>query len=138
MSMSMTNTERVIMQSNAYIANINKLLKEVKSNIFADYICSNNKGIIIMANKIVTSFNLNIIKKYIKELNNVDINDIISPKLPQSKLHFKILDILYFVKDTNYYDLRLRVKVKSKILDWIIIRGLDEVPSAMYLPFILY
>jgi len=51
-SMSIINSERVMMKSNAYIANINRLLKEVKFNIFADYIHSNNKVIIIMTSKI--------------------------------------------------------------------------------------
>ena len=82
-SMSMTNIERIIAQSNTYIVNINRLLKGVKSGISVDYICSDNKGIIIITNKITTS-NLNIMKKYVKELNNVDVNDVMSPRLSQS------------------------------------------------------
>ena len=50
--MSIINSERVMVKSNVYIANINRLLKEVKSNIFANYIHSNSKVIIIMTNKI--------------------------------------------------------------------------------------
>ena len=38
----------------------------------------------------------------------------------------------------NCYNLRLRVRVKSRILDWIITRKLNGVPSTTYLPFILY
>jgi len=34
-----------------------------------------------MTNKIATSSNLDIIEKYVKKLNNIDINDIISPRL---------------------------------------------------------
>jgi len=40
-------------------------------------------------------------EKYIKDLNYVDSNNIMSPRLPQSKSYLKILSILYFVKDTN-------------------------------------
>jgi len=40
---SITNVKRVIVQSNIYITNINKLLKGVKSDISADYIHSDNK-----------------------------------------------------------------------------------------------
>ena len=40
--MSMTNTEKVIAQSNIHIVNINRLLKEVKFDIYVNYICSNN------------------------------------------------------------------------------------------------
>ena len=81
---SMTNIERVIAQSNIYIMNINRLLKGVKSDISVDYICSDNKGIIIITNKVATSSNLNIMKKYVKELNNVGVNDVMSPRLSQS------------------------------------------------------
>ena len=79
--MSTNNTERIMVQSNSYIANINRLLKEVKSKILADYICSNNKGIVITTNKIATSSNLNIVEKYMKELNNINSNDIMSSRL---------------------------------------------------------
>ena len=81
--MSITDIERIIAQSNTYIVNINRLLKGVKYSISVDYICSDNKGIIIITNKITTS-NLNIMKKYVKELNNVDVNDVMSPRLSQS------------------------------------------------------
>jgi len=84
------------------IKNINKLLKDVKSKVSADYICSDNKSKVITTNKVAASSNLNIVKKYIKELNNVDLNNIMSPRLLQSKSYLKILDIPYFIKDTNF------------------------------------
>jgi len=40
---STTNTKKVIVQSNIYIADINRLLKGVKSDISANYIHSDNK-----------------------------------------------------------------------------------------------
>ena len=40
-------------------------------------------------------------EKYIKDLNDVDSNDIMSPRLSQSKSYLKILGIPYFVKYTN-------------------------------------
>ena len=79
--MSIINSERVIVKSNVYIANINRLLKEVKSNIFADYIHSNSKVIIIMTNKIAAILDLNIIEKYMKKLNKVNTVNVMSPKL---------------------------------------------------------
>ena len=45
--MSTNNTERVIVQANKYITNINRLLKDMKSEISTDYIYSNNKEIAI-------------------------------------------------------------------------------------------
>ena len=88
-------------QSNTHITNINKLLKGVKSKISTNYICSNNKRIIIMTNKIAISPNLKIVEKYIKELNDIDSNNIMSTRLLQSKSYFKILGILYFLEDPN-------------------------------------
>jgi len=81
--MSISNTERIIAQSNVHITNIDKLLKDVKSEILADCICSNNKGIVIITNKIAVLFDLSIVEKYIKELNNVNSDNVISSKLPQ-------------------------------------------------------
>ena len=36
-----------------------------------------------------------------KKLNNFDANNVMSPRLPQLKSYSKILDILYFVDNTN-------------------------------------
>ena len=88
-------------QSNTYITNINRLLKGVKSEISADYIHSDNKRIVIMTNKIAIFSNLNIVEKYIKDLNDIDLNNIMSLRLSQSKSYLKILGILYFLEDTN-------------------------------------
>lgn len=100
-SMSINNTERIIAQSNMYIVNINRLLKEVKSEISADYFYSNNKEIVIITNKIAILVDLSILEKYIKELNDVNSDNIISPKLLQSKLYLKISGIPYFLNNTN-------------------------------------
>ena len=51
-------------KSNTYIANINRLLKDIKSDILADFICSDNKGTIITTNKIVAILDLSIMEKY--------------------------------------------------------------------------
>jgi len=88
-------------KSNVYIFNINRLLREVKSNILADFIYFNNKDIVIITNKVATFSDLNIMKKYIKVINNIDISDIMSSRYSQFKFYFKILGIFYFVKNTN-------------------------------------
>jgi len=84
-----------------YITNINRLLKGIKSKIPTNFIHSDNKKVVVITNKIVTFSDLNIVEKYMKELNNVNSNDIISPKLPQSKSYLKILDIPYFIDNIN-------------------------------------
>jgi len=101
--MSMNNTEIIIIQSNMHIVKINRLLKEVKSEILANYIHSDNKEIVITTNKIAVSSDLSIVKKYMKELNDVNLNNIISSRLLQSKFYLKILGIFYFIDDTNLF-----------------------------------
>ena len=48
-----------------------------------------------------------------KDLNEVNSNNIMSPRLLQSKSYLKILDIPYFVKDTN-------LSISSDIIESII------------------
>ena len=95
------NSERVMNKTNAYISNINRLLKGIKSDISANFICTDNKDLLIITNKVAAISDLKIIEKYIKNFNNIDYSNIISPKLFQSKFYLKILSILYFVKNTN-------------------------------------
>jgi len=70
-----------MVKTNIYISNINRLLKRVKSKISVDFIWSDNKRLFITTNKVAATSDLNIVKKYIKNLNNVDFNDIISLRL---------------------------------------------------------
>ena len=118
--MSMNNAERIITQTNAHIANINKAFKEVKSDISADYICSNNREIIITTNKVAASLDLNIVEKYMKELNNVDLNNVISPRLLQLKSYLKILGVPYFIEDTN---LPITLNINKRVIKSIHIFG---------------
>ena len=44
--MSTNNSKAIITQANEHIMNINRLLKDVKSDVSVDLICSDNKGVI--------------------------------------------------------------------------------------------
>lgn len=79
--MESNNAEKVMAKANIYISNINKLLKGVKSEIFVDLICFNNKRLVITTNKVTVISDLNIIKKYMKNLNNVDSNSVMNLRL---------------------------------------------------------
>ena len=70
------------MYANGYIFNINRLLKSIKSDIIPDFICSDSRGIIVTTNKIASPSNMDTIKKYIKESNNINSNDVSLPQLP--------------------------------------------------------
>ena len=95
------NAEKIMVKANTYSSNINRLLKRVKSKISVDFIWSDKKELLITTNKVAAISDLNIIEKYLKNLNNVNSNNIISSRLLQSKSYLKILDILYFVEDPN-------------------------------------
>jgi len=73
--MSVNNSEAIVLQAKIHISNINRLLKDVKSKVSANFIYSNNKGIIIATNKIIASLDLSIVERYVKELNNINSND---------------------------------------------------------------
>ena len=73
--MNANNSEAIILQESTQISNINRLLKGMKSEILADFICSNNKGVVIMTNKAAATSNLSIIRKYIKRVDNVDLEN---------------------------------------------------------------
>jgi len=80
--MSSTNSERFIVILSKHIANINRVLKDIKLDIMANFIYKDNRGLIITTNKVVATSNLNIIKSYIKNVNVVNLNEIMSLKIP--------------------------------------------------------
>ena len=79
--MSLQNTERIMVKSNKYINNINKALKDIQSDIITDFICINNRSMIITTNKVATNLDLNTIKKYIKSIDEVNTSEVISSRL---------------------------------------------------------
>ena len=117
--MSMNNVERVLLNSNIYVANINRLLKGIKLEISTNFIYSDNR-VIITTNKVASTSDINIVKKYIKELKDINSNDIMSPRLSQSKLYLRILGIPCFIENTNLFimsDIIERVIKTTHIFD---------------------
>jgi len=80
--------------SNVHITNLNRTLKNIKSDVMANFI---QFDIIITTNKVASPSNLHTIKNYIKNVNNMDSNNILTPQLSQSKSYLKIIDILYLI-----------------------------------------
>jgi len=75
---SANNSKTIILQANIYILNINILLKGMKSKVSANFICSNNKEVIITTNKAKASSDLNIVERYVKELNDINSNNVMN------------------------------------------------------------
>ena len=87
--------------SSTHIISINCTLKGIKSNVMADFICINNKGIVISTNNVANPSDLQEIKKCIRNSLNTDTDQISFPRLLQSKSYLKIISILYLVKHLN-------------------------------------
>ena len=60
-----------IKKLNAYITNINGVLKNIKSKILIDFVCSDQADITIITNKVTFSLNLQTIKKYVKNISSI-------------------------------------------------------------------
>ena len=99
-SISNDNRSKFLELLNAYILNINRVLKDIKSEVIANFVHSNQAGIIIVMNK-VASLYLQTIEKYVKNLNYIDVEKIKVPHLPQLKLYLKIIGIYYIMESTN-------------------------------------
>jgi len=80
-SIGSNNVERVIAKAKTIIVNINRLLKGIKSKVSVDFIQADGKGLLLTTNKVAATSDLNIIEKYLKELNNVNNSEIISSRL---------------------------------------------------------
>lgn len=63
------NKIKFIASSSNYIININKVLRNIKSDIIADYVHLEQKGITIVTNKVALSLDLQVIKNknYVKK-----------------------------------------------------------------------
>jgi len=64
--MSQDNSNIIITCADKYIFNINRPLKSIKSNVTANFLCSDNRGIIVTTNQIASLSDMSIIEKYIK------------------------------------------------------------------------
>ena len=99
--MSTDNVKNFVKASSTYVININRSLKSIKSDIMADFICIDNKGIVISTNKVASLSDLQVIEKYVKSFLCVEVEHIDSPRLPQSKSYLKIVGILYLSEQSD-------------------------------------
>ena len=74
--MGSNNSKKFIASLEEHIANLNRSLKEIKSDIFVNFICINHRGLIITSNKVASLSDISIINNYIKNCNNIDKNNI--------------------------------------------------------------
>jgi len=65
--------------SNIYVANINRVLKSIKSDIMANFIWADQRNLTITSNKVISMLDLNTIDRYIKNVDVVDSEDVVAP-----------------------------------------------------------
>ena len=94
-SMTKVDIELIINSAHIYISNINKCLKNSKSDIIVNFIQININRIIIIINRPASNLNLSTIEKYLKNIQNVNPDFIESPCLLKSKSYMKIVGLLY-------------------------------------------
>ena len=99
--MSIELSKKFIKDSSMHVININRALKGINSKTIVDFICVEDKGIVIITNNISSNSNLQEIKKYIKNSFSSEVEQISSPRLPQSKSYLKIVEIPYINDITN-------------------------------------
>jgi len=66
-----------------------------------NFICLENIGITIVSNSVTLQSNLQVMERYVKNIENVRSNDVHILRLSQLKSYLKIIGILYFVESTN-------------------------------------
>ena len=98
-SMGNKNNTKFMKNSSIYVTNLNRNLRNVKSEVLVDFICSNPLGIIVVTNKVLFPSDLLIMENYIKISENIDSSQVDSLQLPQSKSYLKIIGIPYFLHD---------------------------------------
>jgi len=64
--MNEKNTINFVKNSGAHVSNIDRNLKNIKLDVMANFICIENKGVVIVANKIASTLDLQTIEKYVK------------------------------------------------------------------------
>ena len=109
--MNSNNIGKFMANSSDHIININRLLKNIKSECKADYIRSEKSDITIVTDKVVSILDLQTMKKYIKNANQIDMENVQASCLPQSYL--KIIGLPYLMENTNVL---LNLEVVKKIL----------------------
>ena len=70
--MSSKNIMKFMKNSSFHVANINRLLRNVKSEVLVNFIQSDSLGITVVTNKVASQSDLQIIKYYVKNTDNID------------------------------------------------------------------
>ena len=99
--MNSDNKIKFVAKSSAHINNINQALKNIKLDIKANFVWTEQTSIVIITNKIASPLDLQTVETYIKNVNQIEADNVKSLCLPQLKSYLKIIRIPYIMKNTN-------------------------------------
>ena len=94
--MSSDNRVKFMKNLAIHVANLNRNLKNTKSEVSVDFIQSDPVGITIVTNKVSQASDLTTIENYVKNSESIDSSQVDTPRLSQSKSYLKIIEIPYF------------------------------------------
>ena len=80
--MTITNANNFMNDSSTHVTNINRALKNIKSQVMADFIRIEKSRLVITTNKVASNLNLQTIEKYMKNSYSIDVNNVESLRLP--------------------------------------------------------
>ena len=95
------NANNFMKELSSHVANINRALENIKSEVMANFIHIEKSRLVIITNKVASAIDLQTIKKYVKNTYNIEANYVESPRLPQLKSYSKIINIPYISESTN-------------------------------------
>jgi len=79
--MGFANISKFMSLSSKHIANIDRTLKNIKSDIFANFVHANHRDLIITTNNVTSQLDLSTIMKYIKNIDTIESNNITTSHL---------------------------------------------------------
>ena len=94
--MSINNVSSFMKNSSLNVANVNRQLRNAKSDILVDYIRSDSTGVIFVTNKVAQQSDLSIINQYMKNANDINSLQVEDARLPKSKSYLKIIGIPFY------------------------------------------
>jgi len=69
---SSDNINKFIKNSLLHVTNINRSLRNSKSKVLVDFICSDLTSVMVVTNKVVVQSDLYVIENYVKKIDDID------------------------------------------------------------------
>ena len=75
---SKDNVDNIMVSANKYVTNINRALKNIKSNIMINFICPENIRITIISTSVALQSDLQVIERYVKNIENIRSDNVMA------------------------------------------------------------